>query len=92
MDPSSPNAQLLVASPVASVPSRCASLSKTCSPPGPVANRCPCASTFIPSGRPFFSGLTHFVASKKTRPFAMEPSGATWYAIQIARCASELAT
>ena len=56
--PSSPQAQLAVASPVVDAcPGACRRARRSCTPPGPVANRLPSLSTFMPSGRPLLAFL-----------------------------------
>src|SRR5207302_222757 len=52
--PSSPKAQLAVATPGSMLPRYVPSGVNTSTPPGPVANRLPFTSIFMPSGRPFF--------------------------------------
>src|SRR5262249_45020217 len=91
--PSPPNAQFAVGTPVAMVPRCVPSGANTSTPPGPVANRFPSTSTFIPSGSPGFSLLpTHLLASKNTRPAPSVPSALTSNAIHTARLGSLLAT
>ena len=89
--PSSPQATFAVASPVSIRPSRFPSGAKIWTPPGPVANRFPLWSIFIPSGRP--GNLpTIEVTSANTRPLPMVPSAFIGYAIQIAFLGSDCAT
>src|SRR5262249_49058394 len=90
--PSPPQPQLAVGTPVAIVPRCVPSGANTSTPPGPVANRLPSLSTFMPSGRPGLSFLpAHLVASKKTLPLPRVPSALTGKAIHTAFFGSELA-
>src|SRR4051794_18702256 len=63
VDPSSPHAQFAVFCPGLILPSNFPCGVNTHTPPGPVANKFPALSTFIPSGRPGCSSVANFVAS-----------------------------
>ena len=92
VEPSPPKPQLAVGTPVTIVP-RCLPVgSKTQTPPGPVANRLPFASTFKPSGPPGFFALTAAVQSWNTLPSPRVPSAFTGKLFQIGASESELAT
>src|SRR5262245_21437192 len=92
VEPSSPKQTLAVFVPVSMLPSTSPLGENTQTPPGPVAQRLPSLSIFMPSGKPGRLSLTHFMPSTNSLPSPMAPSELTGNDSQIGASKSELAT